>query len=71
MKVQVVNFSLKLMLFAGLTLQVACSHEQLKANTYEALQRHEQIKCREGGRPDCPGYERYPEYEQRRKAAQQ
>ena len=71
MQSQVVNYSLGLVLFAGLALQVACSREQLKANTYEALHKREQIKCREAGRKDCLGYESYPEYEQKRKEVEQ
>jgi len=71
MKPQPRSFTFGLALFAGLALQTACSSEQLKANTYDALHRHQQIKCQEEGRADCPGYEAYPEYEKKQKEAQQ
>lgn len=68
---------MKKKLFPGLILLsvqlllAGCSSEQWKAGTYEALHKREQIKCREAGHGDCPGYDSYPDYQRKRKETQQ
>ena len=59
------------MLFVSMVLQFACTSEQLKGNTYQALHKHQQIQCQQEGRGNCLEYESYFEYEKKRKEAHQ
>ena len=60
-----------LILCVALVLQTACSSEQFKRTTYDALHERQLQQCREEGRQDCQRSESYDEYERKRNEAQQ
>lgn len=59
-----------LSIFVVLLLQTACSSEQFKRTTYQALHDRDLQQCREEGHQDCPRADTYSDYEIKRKKAQ-
>jgi hypothetical protein len=61
------TFSKIVLVTVGLLMQVACSNESLKRNTYQSLQIMQQRDCQQQpGDKDCAEPESYNKYEKQR-----